>query len=105
MHTRPPIPLVATTARFSLPLAILGWVILIWAGARTEFHDDNLRFVELLLVLAIALGSAISAMHVVLRGERHWSYLVAFALSAGLIGFWFIMIVLTVPAHPSLSKL
>ena len=96
MNTKRPAPLVAAAARFSLPLAIAAWFILLWASATTPMHDEDAgSLLPQLVVLLLAFGSASSALHVVLRGERHWSYLIGFGLSAGLLGFWFVMLVVT----------
>ena len=95
METKQSLSLVASLARIALPLAVAAWCLFIVTLFALPIHDEQRRAIHLVLIVALALVSAISAMHVVLRGERHWTRLLAFGLSAGLLASWFVLILLT----------
>jgi hypothetical protein len=82
----------------ALPLALASWfLILAWAVTVRDHPTaarEGAQAALKLLIAFLALLSALSSIHVVLRGARHWTLVIAFVLSVGLLGSWGILILL-----------
>src|SRR5262245_9574678 len=93
--------LVSAIGRFALPLALAAWCLFLLVGfgfAGPSFDpnrkEEAIQGIVQLLAAVMALLSASSSMHRSLHGPRSWTAIVAFGLSAGLLGFWFLAVVL-----------
>jgi hypothetical protein len=90
--------LMATAARFALPSALIAWLLVLLVGGgfigttfRPTDSEEQLQAAAMAFAALLAFMSAASALHQALHGARNWTLVPAFALSASLLGFWFLL--------------